>query len=65
MVLKSIDNMKAEKLYDFDKVAKEWATYYINNNSEFKKFTKKDKERIIDAIKNMMVQLAVSYESKF
>lgn len=45
-------------------VAKRQATDYINNNTEFKKFTKKEKEQVIDDIKNMMVNLCVFYENK-
>lgn len=56
--------MKAEKLYDCDRIAKEQATYYVNNNPEFLKFTKQEKEQVIDDIKNMMVNLCVFYENK-
>lgn len=57
--------MKAEKLYDCDRVATEWATYYVNNNpSIFERFTEQDKEDIIDSIKNMMVSLCLAYENK-
>lgn len=56
--------MKAEKLYDCDRVAVERATYYVNNNPHlFERFTKQEKEDIIDDIKNMMVGLAVIYEN--
>ena len=56
--------MKAEKLYDCDRVAIEWATHYVNNSIEFTKFTTQQKEQIIDDIKNMMVSLCVFYENK-
>lgn len=56
--------MKAEKLYDCDRVATEWATHYVNNGVEFVKFTTQEKEEIIYDIKNMMVMLCVSYENK-
>lgn len=56
--------MKSEKLYDCDKVAIQWATHYVNNFIGFTKFTTQEKEQIIDDIKNLMVNLCVSYENK-
>lgn len=57
--------MKAEKLYDCDRVAIEWATHFVNNNpSVFDRHTKEEKDDIIDGIKNMMVNLCLFYENK-
>lgn len=56
--------MEAEKLYDCDRVAIEWATHYVTNSLEFRKFTTQEKAQIIDDIKNLMVSLCVCYEDK-
>ena len=56
--------MKAEKLYDCDRVAIEHATHYVNNSLEYRNFTAQEKAQIIDDIKNLMVGLCVCYENK-
>jgi len=56
--------MKAEKLYDCDRVAIEWATHYVRDNPKFRNFTEQEKVEIIDDIKNLMVGLCVFYENK-
>ena len=56
--------MKSEKLYDCDRVAKEWAAHYVNNSAVFMELSMQKRGEIIDDIKNMMVSLCVFYENK-